>query len=839
MVISPLTLNGTVAIDALVREPVLVLYANEKLDKLVAIPITVRTCKRRHYFVGPLTLSHSKIAEQLDLAAPRLCTRPFNERAATTWTDEELDKKFTRKGQRESIPLRQLKNRWALISPLILSKEAVLLFEPEFLRRAALKRAEEALNDPALSEWLTGTKRKKKVRRGRAFREDHAANVKRAAEEIRRCINQYWAGGSIRGALIGFGQNCGGPGKSKQAGTAKRGRRNAAVSEGKTELAGINVVEGSVHARVIKFCHDTFVIRGVTESAALRRMWTEFYSKEVQLPNGKVERQWIAVELRPTLAQFRYWGTKEDARAVAWRKHLPPVKFEQSFRAIMGAASDDVFAVGQRGYMDSSPPDVQFVRAIDRLKRVGGGHRILIAEGLVGYLPGLYMGFHAASEVTVSLALYNAMDPDKAGWLEDLSLEDIPPEDFIPLSFTNLWADNTDLRSVGMMRRAHAVGTNIHFIEKMRSDHNSPAEAGHHKLHRIVDHNLSGTTYGRRTERGETPATDRARHTMIEAIREVVRGMHYHNTVELDDNRPLKFQLKNIENTRLAILRELIRMGKVARILQAITLGRRHLLPTYQGTFTEQGVRLHREGSSEKIEFIQHVAWVSSHPLITHKCEQARRAAKLDPDAFRDTFNVDPNRPRRIWYFDVSHGEPIELTAKVLVIRDPDLVYTLTLPDMEDRDKKEAGERILLQDAAQRKRGKIEEAQRQSNDAAEEEYAAAAQAAGGEPSRAARRRNKRENRDAEMESSMCGIPTTLPRYTLASGSDNDPAAQGDAQHSNGSSTAEEKASQQVEPRDHRASHPRTEVANTDGSSYSILLAVTRKTAGLGDGKNGQ
>jgi hypothetical protein len=839
VVISPLTLDGTVAADALVREPVLVLYANEMLDKLVAIPITVRICKRRHYFVGPLTLSHSEITEQLDLTAPRLCTRPFTERPATAWTDEELDKKFTRKGQQESIPLQQLKNRWALISSIVLAEESELLFEPEFFRRAAQERAEDALKDPALSEWLKGTKRKKKVRRGRAFREDHDADVRRAVEEIRRCVNQYWAGGSFRGALIGFGQNCGGPGKSKKAGAAKRGRPNAAVIEGKTELAGINVTEGSDHARIIKFCHDTFVIRGTTESAALRRMWTEFYSEEVQLPNGKVEKRWIAVELRPTLPHFRYWGTKDDARAVAWRKHLPPVKFERSFRAVMGAASDDVFAVGQRGCVDSSPPDLQFVRAIDRLKRVGGGHRILIAEGLVGYLPGLYMGFHAASEVTVSLALYNSMDPDKAGWLEDLSLEELPPEDFIPLSFRNLWADNTDLRSDGMMRRADAVGTNIHFIEKMRSDHNAPAEASHHMLHSSVDHNLSGTTYGRKTERGESPATDRARHSMLEGIREVVRGMHYHNTVELDDNRPLRFRLKNIENARLAILRELMRIGKVARTLQAISLGRRHLLPTYQGTFTLEGVRLHREGSSEKVEFIPHVAWVSTHPLIVSKCEQARRAAKLDPDAFRDTFTVDPYRPRRIWYFDIQHGEPIELTAKVLVRRDPDLLYTLTVPDMEDRAKVEAGEKILLNDAAQRKRGRLEEAHRQSNDAAEAEYADAVQASGGEPSKGEMRRNRRENREAEMGSTMFGIPTILPGDPLANGSNKHPSAQCDTQQPSGSPKADEQASQIAEPTDHQASLPPSDANNTDGTSDSILRSATRKTAGLKDRKNEQ
>jgi len=547
--------------------------------------------------------------------------------------------------------------------------------------------------------------------------------------------------------------------KPKKAGAAKRGRPNAAVKEGRGDLAGLNVEEGSQHAKIIKFCHDTWVIRGTTEGMALRRMWTEFYSVAIQQPDGSTKLEWLPVEQRPTLAQFSYWGTKDDAGAVAWRKHLPPTKFDKSYRAVMGSASDDVYAIGQRGGIDSTPPDLQLVRAIDRLARVGGGHRIIVVDAMFGYIPGLYMGFDPPSAATVQLALYNAMDPDKTGWLEDLSLDkEVPAEHFIPIVFENLWADNTDLRNEAIKSCAQGIGTNIHFIPKMRSDLNPLAESGHHILHRLVDHKLSGSTYGKRKERGEASADDRARHTMLEATREVVRAIHVHNTAEVEDNRPLRMRMNGVPPTRLAMTREMIRLGRIARTAHAIDLGRRQLLPKYEGTFTEKGIRLHRRNGEKKVEFINHIAYVSDHPIILRRCEEARRGRKLDPDYFRASFLVNPYRPRRAWHVDLETGEEIELNLKVLKVRDPDLPYVMTIPDMIDRDQVEASERIEFNDARERKLGDMEAKQRAAGAEAEQAYQAALASAGKTPSRAELRRNKRDNRDAEKAESLYGMP---------------------------------------------------------------------------------
>jgi hypothetical protein len=763
--------------SALISEPHLVLLANARLDVLVMTPTTVRSKGKRRYFRTPKTFSYAAVAAQLEIEAPILTRHVFVSRPETNLTDEELDKRYRRKGQSESVALQTLKLRWSLVEPLVTGTDGELLFDPSHRAVLLNTRAREILADIDLRDKVIGQSRKRQVKRGKNHRHTLEGQIMRLAKEIQRLINQFWAGGSVRGALIGFAAACGGKGKPKRAGAAKRGRPNAKQLEGKSDEQGLNIAEGSELAKIIKFCYDTWVVRDTTVSYALRQMWDEFFSSAEQQSDGTTKKVWLPVWQRPTRIQFDYWGKREDRGAAAWRKQLPPSKFDKSYRAIMGSVSDDVYGIGQRGGIDSTPPDIQFVRAIDRLARIGGGHRIIIVEALFGYIPGLYMGFDPPSSSTVRLALYSSLDPDKRQWLDDLSLEDIPAEDFIPIWFSNLWADNTDLRTEEIKRCATGINTNIHFIPKLRSDLNSLAEGGHHTLHKMVDHKMHGSSYGRQNQRGEVPPTYRARHTMMEAIRETVRAIHVHNTAEVEDNRPLRMRLKNVAPTRVAMTREMIRIGHVARTLHAVDLARRHLLPRRMGTFTPKGVCLHRE-DADKSEFLNHVIYVSKHPIIARWCEEARKGGKHDSQYFRASFIVDPTRPRRIWHVDPSTGQEIELEIKVLVVRDSELPFQMTMPDMIDRDRLEASERIDRRDARERAIGAMEVKQRATLIEAEAAYQEATEQSGGEPPKSVMKNNKRENREKELKDTFYGVP--LPDAVRPQGSTSIAADQAEA-----------------------------------------------------------
>ena len=756
----------------IVDEPYLILAADARLDQLVMIPTTVRHSANRYRYLGVKTFSYAEIESQINLENPSLSIHSFTPRQVSAWTDQELADRFHRRRGAEPPQVRKLKLRWAMIEPLVNGDDRNLLFETERRRARIEKRAEEILADDSMVEILTSVVRVSKAKRGKAYDTSRKSCLRRLEAEIQRLLNQYWAGGSVRGALIGFEHACGAPGKPKKLVSKKIGRKNAAVLEGYHDRAGICIAADSRDARIIKHCYDTWVIRHTTVSSAARRMWDEFYSDEVQQPDGSMKRVLVPAEHRPTEAQFRYWGTLEDRSACAWKRHLPPKEFEKSFRAVLGSVNDDVYAVGQRGGIDSSPPDIQLVRAIDRLKRVGGGHRVLVADSIVGYIPGVYMGFDAPSARTVRLAIFNAMDPDKRLWLEDLCLDDeLDADDFIPMWFESLWADNTDLRNEEIKQCLTGIGTDVNFIPVMRGDLNSRAETSHKQLHRMVDHNLLGSSYGKKTDRGESSATERARLTMMEAMREVVRAIHLHNTCEFDDIRPLRMRQKNVPCTRFHITRELMRTGHVARALQAVDLSRRFLLPRLDGTFTESGVRLHRSNESEKVEFIGHISYVSSHPLIVKICEDARRGGKSDAGYFRRTFIVNPYRPRRIWYVDLGSAEAIELHIKVLKLRDPDLPFELTLPEMLTRDGKEAEERLTSKDSRDRKVIAVEVKQREAGAKAVEAYQASI-VQHGPLTKAEMKRDKRENREAERADCVFGVP--IPERVMQDSSSSQP-----------------------------------------------------------------
>lgn len=723
---------------------------------VIAIPVTARHKSRRYYFVGYQRYDREALQRCVDAESPSIALISFKARPISSLTDAELNERFHRgnrsKGEveeRHCSEVRKRNARYAMIAPLVESEDSVLLFDAELLRDRVRFRAEQLQSKGALGVACVD----------QVSEREKSKSLEQIEGQLRAHLNQFWAGGSIPGALTGFAANCGARGKRRKAGTKKRGKPSLRTRSGVLGKEGLNVTADSVHARNIKYCYDVYVTRRTTVMAGLRRMWDEFYSIAVQQADGTVKTEWLADWERPTRAHFDYWGTIESPENSAFKRQLAPAEFDKVYRALMGSASDDVYGIGQRGAMDSSPPDTQYVRAIDRRLRAGGGHRILLIDSLFGYIPGLYQGYDPPSSRTVRLAIVNAMNPDKRGWLDDLGLESLPAEDFIPMYFKNLWGDNTDLRSDEVMKCALSVGTNVHYVPKLRSDLNSVAESGHKTLHALVDHRMLGSTFGEaRATRGEESATVRARHTMIEGIRESVRAIWVHNTADLDVERPLRMRLKNVPPTRVAMTKEMIRQGKVIRSAHAYEHFRRQLLPRVAGTFTAQGIRLHRSDTGGQVCFIGRLRWVSDHPVIVSWCEAARRGGKHDEDFFRASFMVDGSRPRYIWFHDRATGEWIELTARSLAIRDPDILAEMTLQDVEEATVADSEDRQDTHEARNKKLAIMERAQEATRDHARAEYAADVDAGGGEPTKSQMKSQKRENAEAERETALHGVP---------------------------------------------------------------------------------
>lgn len=753
-----------VAQEALLSETHLILHVDKRLDAIVLIPVSARRSAGRIYFVGYKRISYQRILEALNIDdAPTLVVEAFKRRLETRLGDDDLNKKFKKPNQVESESLRSLKRRWQMIEPIVTTVERELLFDKQLLHTEVVRRACELAEGSHSQALLSASKSKGRVSTDAAEKKTNEDRVKSLVAEIKRLLNQYWAGGSSRGALINFAGECGGRGKRKKVSNTPLGRRSAPTQDGQTGHEPLIIEPSGEDEKIIMYCVEHYLVRRVTVAQALRRMWTDFYSETIQLDNGRTKRQFLPANRRPTRPQFVYRMSLADPDKSAWRTQLGPNFFARNFRAVMGSATDDIKAIGQRGGIDASPLDFQLVRLVDRLARIGSAHRILLADSMFGYIPGFYVGLEAPSSKTVRLAVHHALNPDKSEWLEGLGLDNQKASDWIPIHFASLWADNTDLRSDEVMSCLHGINTQLNFVPVRRPDLNPMAESRHHMVHRLVDHKMLGSTYGEaRTERGEISAIDRARHTLIQAIRETARAVHVHNTMELDIPRPLWMMEQGVLPTRLHMTRALIDRGYVARSLCSYEEAHIQLLPRHPGTFTPKGVRLHREETGQKICYIERLVYVSVHPVIVRKTEEARRGGKRDPNYFRESFLIDPNAPRRCWYLDLDSMQTIELEARVLGIDDQELLFEATLDDVVELMKIDAIDRPARLDSQQRKIAEMESEQEKTKVEAEAAYQQALKDKGGKNSKAQLRADRAANREAEKEALIFGMPFIAP-----------------------------------------------------------------------------
>jgi hypothetical protein len=348
--------------------------------------------------------------------------------------------------------------------------------------------------------------------------------------------------------------------------------------------------------------------------------------------------------------------------------------------------------------------------------------------------------------------------------IEQLGLDDtIRRADILAIAFKNVFCDNTEARTEDVMRSFHAVGTNLQFIPKLRADLNAPSEAGHHKIHRLGSHQLRGSTRGSRfKERSEESAVDLSCHNVLEALRDFMKAVHLHNTMEIDVHVPLRLRDKIIKPSRLSLTRALMEETMSRRSVPA-GLARLHLLPRYRGTFCADGVRLHNPRSLEKVEFIGPLVYLSTHPYVIRLFEEARRRTRRDPDFFRRDFLVHPFKVSRIWFIatDCPTGfELIELQLAVERFGDPDLVQRATLDDvidlaLEDRKAKPARHRSRDQELATH-----EAEQREGERRALEEQRKELDAVG-PVSKKQLRSNRSENRAAENEMLIEGVPVLI------------------------------------------------------------------------------
>jgi len=730
--------NNSALLDCLAR----VLYVNKDNNLTLVIPILPKRSgsnknNMRLYFVGPKALPLDRINEEISQHNLRLLTNGVKPRVDVMATDDELDKKYLRNGQSMSVPRTKRAERYEIIKPLVHDHEnRTLLFDPQVRSELITKRAKELKNE--------------------------TCSLQRTIKQISEVLNQYFAEGSTIGAVTPYSGNQGGRGKEKNTRKKRKlGRPNTPTKDGAKNAAGFLMTDQDKD--ICGFAWRNYYIKGSTISKAHRKMRREFYSDILINDEGKSALKLKGLNEHPSRTQFETWGQSRSPGHESWKKQISKFNLNRLGRVLFGTSDSDIIGVGQRGAVDSTSIDMELVSVANRLDRIGPAHRILIVDGLYNYISGFYLGLDAPSADTVGIAFLHSLT-DKKEWLKWLGLDDQNPEDWIPIRYGAVTADNTDLRCQAVEEKLASIGTGIKFVGVARSDLNATVETSHHTLHRMVDHNMHGTTHGQKHERGEEHAIILARHTTIEATRETARAIYTHNTIELDIKPTLEMRRdlidKGIKLTRANLTRWEINRGRCHTTLMGEDEARIKLLIPVRGTFTQHGVKLLRTDTGNKREFIEPIRYISHHPLIKELAIKAKIGRnRVNAISHDDDFLHNPYKPTEIFFKDIYTGELIKLD---LVTKDSDLPDECSMPDIVDLMKRDAIYSFNVKESRNQTLSDLEFHQEQTKENAEDEYQDSLSELDKPPAKASLKKNKKDNRNREKEIFLYGMPVQLP-----------------------------------------------------------------------------
>ena len=713
---------------SILNESVRILRIDKTRDQLIAIPVEPQRSSGRLYFRLYKVFSYKQFKRYIDSPNLQLKVIGFKRRKIQLFSDDDIAIRL-----KQSIDscymLKKRDERWALIEPLL----DCLNNSEKFNRSKLSKKIDEYINDSHPEKNFDTTK-----------------------IEIRNLLSQYWACGAEKNALLPFTECCGGKGKEKTFKGEANGRKNMPT------LAGIQGQQCPVimdeHKSNIVHAWTHFLRRGVTIACAYRRMCAEFYCEYEVDKNGSLITKELPTSSIPTEAQFRNWGKKLTNKTASILQSAPN-QYVHSERPLPGRANDGITAVGQCGAVDSTTTDVNLVSIDNRLEKIGFANRILLVDLKHNYIAGFYMGLKASSSETVKLALLHAIS-DKADWLEHLDLADeCPSKDWLPMQFANLRADNTEARTIEIIKTILETGAiqGIDYVPKNRSDQNSVVETTHKKLHRMVDHLMPGTTYGRHLQRGEADPVLGARLNTLEAIREVAKAIHTHNTIEMDSEvLTMDMRRDGVKPTRLDMTRWEIEQGKIATSVMDIDEARMILLPIYSGVFTKSGVKIFKPDNGNKNEYIKRLNYISDDKPILDLMSAARVNGNRTAN-----FRVDPYNLKKIWYVDIHTGTLFTLH---LQSNDETLANEYTLFDLTALQKQEQIENFFHRQSIQSSLSDLEQHIEETSKKAEADYQNEISTLDKTPTKTELRGNRRENRENELQKNnvLQGIPVVIP-----------------------------------------------------------------------------
>ncbi|MBB6215103.1 hypothetical protein HNQ80_001192 [Anaerosolibacter carboniphilus] len=406
---------------------------------------------------------------------------------------------------------------------------------------------------------------------------------------VLRYLKKYWQRGKTKQALLPDYYMCGGKGKEKEVGEAKRGRpRKNALLFGQ----GINIDDGI--KKIFKTAINRYYYTSSQKTLTLtyELMLKEYFSKEIKIEDNKEIPVINAISDIPTFTQFKYWFEKERnlKKEISMRKSAK--HYEQKHRAILGNSTIEALGPGSLYQIDATVGDIYLVSRLNRQWIIGRPVIYSIIDTFSRMVVGIYIGLEGPSWAGAMMALNNAAT-SKVEFCREYGIE-IDEEEW-PVNYLpeTILADRGELEGSNIETLINTFHIRVQNTPPYRPDWKGIIESHFMVINTRTKPILPGTVDFNTRERGDKDYRLDAKLDIYQFTQVIIKCILHHNNHHFlknynreemmieDDIEPIPIKLWNwgIAN----------RSGKLRYVPEDIV--KLNLMPTGSATITAQGIR--------------------------------------------------------------------------------------------------------------------------------------------------------------------------------------------------------------------------------------------------------
>jgi hypothetical protein len=336
--------------------------------------------------------------------------------------------------------------------------------------------------------------------------EEHNSKISKGEKKLTRyhvyqIVYRFWLYACRESALISDNAKCGAPGKYRNPGNKKRGRRPLCVITGHAP-AKVGVNTGPDDRALIWLAWDLYGCNLGQYAFAYNKMIEHYFTEGWH----ETDRGWTptktALEKRPSLEVFRYYVHKKYTPIELLKQMLPAITWQQTKRALRGKSFDKLFGPAQVYMIDSTVADVYLVSEFNPYWIIGRPIVYLIRDVWSGMIVGVHVALEGPSWETARLAVFNAFSP-KGEYLRSLGFNMTDADWPCAHGCLEIFHDRGEHLSIPSTDSANDLRIVLSVCPPFRPDPKGGIETMFHWLRDATVKWLPGAVMSRERERGQ------------------------------------------------------------------------------------------------------------------------------------------------------------------------------------------------------------------------------------------------------------------------------------------------------------------------------------------------